>query len=611
MSFVHLHCHSEYSLLDGANRIVGLIERATELEQPALAITDHGNLHAAWEFQEKAKKAKIKPIIGIEAYVAPGDRRDRARSAPGAKPYYHLVILARDAVGYRNLVKLSSLAYTEGFYTKPRIDRELLARYNEGLVVTSACMAGEVATHLLNDQYQLAASAASWYAEVFRDRYFLEVQGHDSEGQARLNTLVLGLAADLGLPVVATNDAHFLRASDHDAHDVLLCIGLGKDRGDADRLRYDRGLYFKSAPEMAQRFPEHLDALENTLRIADETDVQFQKRYYLPSFPLPAGVSTENELLVRLATEGACARYGDPLPPHVRERLEYELDVITKTGYAGYFLIVSDFIAAARERGIPVGPGRGSSAGSLVAYSLRITDVCPLKFDLLFERFLNPERVSMPDVDIDFCFERRGEVIDYVRQKYGRDSVCQIVTFGTMKSRAAIKDVGRTLGFTPAETDALAKLIPNQPNFSLTVQQAVDEIPDVRRLYETDERYRQLLDYAIALEGLSRHTGVHAAGVVIAPGPVHDYVPVCTQASKGSGADGEDETVVVSQYDMNCLEQAGMLKMDFLGLTTLTVIHDAVKSIESRSDERLDLDNVPLDDEAVYRILRSGHTAGV
>jgi DNA polymerase-3 subunit alpha len=618
MSFVHLHCHSEYSLLDGANRIDDLITRARDLEQPAVAITDHGNLHAAWEFQEKAKKAGIKPIIGMEAYVAPGDRRERSRGrAAGdfgrfqAKPYYHLIVLARDAAGYRNLIKLSSLAYTEGFYTRPRIDRELLVRYNEGLVVTSACMAGEVATHLLNDAYQLAADAASWYANVFKDRYYLEVQGHDSDGQARLNKLVMELARDLNLPVVATNDAHFLRATDHDAHDVLLCIGLGKDRTDVDRLRYDRGLYFKSAPEMVQRFPERSDVIENTLRIADEADVPFQKKYFLPSFPLPAGTASENELLVRLATEGAKARYGDPLPDNVRERLEYELDVITKTGYAGYFLIVSDFIAAARERGIPVGPGRGSSAGSLVAYALRITDICPLRFDLLFERFLNPERVSMPDVDVDFCFERRGEVIEYVRQKYGRESVCQIVTFGTMKSRAAIKDVGRTLGFTPAETDALAKLIPNQPNYSLTVKEAVQEIPEIAKLYRTDERYKQLLDYAMALEGLSRHTGVHAAGVVIAPGPVDDYVPICTQATKGAGSSTEEETVVVSQYDMNCLEKAGMLKMDFLGLTTLTVIHDTVASIQARMGAPLDLGALPLDDPETYRMLRSGRSAGV
>jgi DNA polymerase-3 subunit alpha len=611
MSFVHLHCHSEYSLLDGANRIEGLIDRATELEQPALAITDHGNLHAAWEFQEKAKKADIKPIIGMEAYVAPGDRRERGRQTPTAKPYYHLILLARDQTGYRNLVKLSSLAFTEGFYTKPRIDRELLAAYSEGLIVSSACLAGEVATHLMAGNQDAARAAAEWYANVFKDRYYLEVQGHDSQGQAELNAKIFALADQLGLPLLATNDAHFLRREDHDAHDVLLCIGLGKDRDDQSRMRYDRGLYFKSGDEMRERFANRPDAITNTLRIADEIGVEFDKRYHVPAFPLPAGVTDENELLMQLATRGAVERYGEPLPADVRERLDYELSVITRTGYAGYFLIVSDFIRAARERGIPVGPGRGSAAGSLVAYALRITDVCPLKFDLLFERFLNPERVSMPDVDVDFCFERRGEVIDYVRQKYGRDSVCQIVTFGTMKSRAAIKDVGRTLGFTPAETDALAKLIPNQPNYSLTVQKAVEEIGDVRRLYETDERYRQLLDYAIALEGLSRHTGVHAAGVVIAPGPVHDYVPICTQATKGSGSNGEDETVVVSQYDMNCLEKAGMLKIDFLGLTTLTVIHDAVKSIESRTGENLDLSGVALDDEETYRTLRSGHTAGV
>jgi DNA polymerase-3 subunit alpha len=611
MSFVHLHCHSEYSLLDGANRINDLIRRATELGQPALAITDHGNLHAAWEFQEKAKKANIKPIIGMEAYVAPGDRRERGRQSPTAKPYFHLVLLARDLTGYRNLVKLSSLSFLEGFYTKPRMDRELLAAHSDGLIVSSACMAGEVASHLMAGNYDAAREAAQWYANVFRDRYYLEVQGHDSPGQSELNAKIFALGEELGLPVLATNDAHFLRRDDHDAHDVLLCIGLGKDRDDQTRLRYDRGLYFKSAEEMREKFRDRPDVIENTLRVADEVSVELARRYHVPAFPLPAGVSDENELLTRLATRGAVERYGDPLPADVRERLDYELSVITRTGYAGYFLIVSDFIKAARDRGIPVGPGRGSAAGSLVAYALRITDVCPLKFDLLFERFLNPERVSMPDVDIDFCFERRGEVIDYVRQKYGRDSVCQIVTFGTMKSRAAIKDVGRTLGFTPAETDALAKLIPNHPNFSLTVRQAVDEIPDVHRLYNTDERYRQLLDYAMALEGLSRHTGVHAAGVVIAPGPVHDYVPVCTQATKGSGANGEDETVVVSQYDMEALEKAGMLKIDFLGLTTLTVIHDAVKSIEARTGERLDLAQVPLDDEQTYRMLRGGRTAGV
>ncbi|HET7585501.1 MAG TPA: DNA polymerase III subunit alpha [Gemmatimonadaceae bacterium] len=614
MSFVHLHCHSEYSLLDGGNRIDDLIRRAQEFEQPALAITDHGNLHAAWAFQEHARKAGLKPIIGMEAYVAPGDRRQRARPDPATKPYYHLVLLAQNATGYRNLVKLSSLAYTEGFYTKPRVDRELLALYNEGIVVSSACIAGEIATHLLAGRSEEARAAAAWYAETFPGRYYLEVQAHDAGMiQSRLNTMVFALAEELGLPVVATNDAHFLRRDDHDAHDVLLCIGLGKDRNAQDRMRYDEGLYFKSAPEIADHFPGRPDVLENTLRIADETGVEFSKTYHVPSFPLPSGVASENDLLVRLAGEGARERYGDPLPPEVRDRLEYELGVITRTGYAGYFLIVADFIAAARERGIPVGPGRGSAAGSLVAYALRITDVCPLKFDLLFERFLNPERVSMPDIDVDFCFERRGEVIEYVRQKYGRASVGQIITFGTMKSRAVVKDVGRVLGFTPAETDQLAKLIPNQPNYSLTVREATEQIGEVRQLYRTDERYRQLLDYAIALEGLSRHAGVHAAGVVIAPGPLDDYVPICTQGTRGAGrGSGDDEeTVVVTQYDMTALEKAGMLKMDFLGLTTLTVIHDALALIAGRTGERVDLGAVPLDDPATYKMLRTGRTAGV
>src|SRR6478609_9722970 len=620
MSFVHLHCHSEYSLLDGANRIDDLIRRAQELEQPALAITDHGNLHAAWEFQEKAKKAKVKPILGMEAYVAPADRRTKGRPAPGVKPYFHLVILARDLVGYKNLVKLSSLAYTEGFYTKPRVDRELLAQYSEGLIVSSACLAGEIATKLEAGDTEGAREAASWHADVFKDRFYLEVQAHDSEGQARHNAQILKLGAELNLPIIATNDAHFLKDTDHDAHDVLLCIGLGKDYADQNRMHYDRGLYFKSAPEMQERFPDRTDVLENTLRIADEAGFAFEKKYFVPSFPLPPEVSTENDLLVKLAMAGARERYGAELPAEVQERLDYELGVITKTGYAGYFLIVYDFIKAARDRGIPVGPGRGSAAGSLVAYALRITDVCPLRYDLLFERFLNPERVSMPDIDVDFCFERRGEVIEYVREKYGKDAVGQIVTFGTLKSRAAIKDVGRTLGFLPSETDALAKLIPNQPNFSLTVKDAVDEIAEVKKLYRTDERYRQLLDYAIALEGLSRHTGVHAAGVVIAPGPLDEYVPVCTQETKGSGK-GEagsgnggatsDERVIVTQYDMNCLEKAGMLKMDFLGLTTLTVIKDALDAIATRTGQRPDLDALGDDDPEVYRMLRAGRTTGV
>ncbi len=610
MSFVHLHCHSEYSLLDGANRIDDLIARAKQFEQPALAITDHGNMHAAWEFQEKARKSGIKPILGMEAYVATGDRRQRGRPAPGMRPYYHLVLLARDLVGYRNLIKLTSLAYTEGFYTKPRVDRELLAQYSEGIIVSSACMAGEVATHLLANRNDEAREAAAWYAELFKDRYYLEVQAHNSEGQSELNSKVFSLATDLGLPVVATNDAHFLSHDDHDAHDVLLCIGLGRDRNDADRMRYDDGLYFRNAEEIKPFFPGRDDVLTNTLAIADSVDVNFGKKYHVPSFPLPEKVESENDYLVELATTGAQERYGTPLPDHVKERLDYELGVITKTGYAGYFLITADFIRAARDLGIPVGPGRGSAAGSLVAYSLRITDVCPLEFDLLFERFLNPERVSMPDVDVDFCFERRGEVIDYVRNKYGKDSVGQIVTFGTMKSRAAIKDVGRTLGFTPAETDALAKLVPNAPNNSLTVKEAIKQVPEVKKLYENEDRYRQLLDFASKLEGLSRHTGVHAAGVVIAPGPLDEFVPICTQASRGAGS-GEDERVIVTQYDMNALEKAGMLKMDFLGLTTLTVISDTIALIKQRHNKTIVLEERGFADTETYRMLRAGRTSGV
>jgi len=614
MSFAHLHCHSEFSLLDGANRLDDLIARARDFEQPALAITDHGNLFAAWEFQEKAKRAGLKPIIGMEAYVAPGDRRVRSRVSASAKPYYHLVVLARDNVGYRNLVKLSSLGYTEGFYTRPRIDRELLEQYGEGLVISSACMAGEIAQHLLAGDTAGATAVATWYAERFPSRYYLEVQAHQSEGQALLNDRIFALAQGLGLPVIATNDSHFLTPAAHDAHDILLCIGLGKDRSDPDRMRYDRGLYFKNAGEIAAFFPGRPDVLENTLKIADECHIELSKQFCVPSFPLPSGVASENEFLVRLANDGARERYGDQLPSAVRDRLDYELGVITKTGYAGYFLIVADFIKAARDRGIPVGPGRGSSAGSLVAYSLRITDIDPLVYDLLFERFLNPERVSMPDIDVDFCFERRGEVIDYVREKYGKSAVGQIVTFGTLKSRAAIKDVGRVLGFTPAETDALAKLIPNQPNYSLTVKEAVVQVPDVKRLYRDDERYRQLLDYAIALEGLSRHTGVHAAGVVIAPGPLDEYVPICTQATKGAGvgsASGDEEVVVVTQYDMNALEKAGMLKIDFLGLTTLTVIHDTLVAIAARGREVPDFKRIEYDDDATYHMLRTGRTVGV
>ncbi len=625
MSFCHLHCHSEFSLLDGANRVGDLITRAQEFEQPALALTDHGVMFGAWTFQEQARKSGIKPIIGMEAYVARGSRHERGK-VKGEKAYYHLVLLARDIQGYQNLTKLSSLGYTEGFYSKPRIDRELLARHSEGLIVSSACLAGEVAQHLMEHRWKEATEAASWYANLFQDRYYLEVQAHDSEGQDLLNERIFKLASELSLPVVATNDAHFLRAEDHPAHDVLLCIGLGKDHSDANRMKYDEGLYFKNHLEMAERFPGRTDVLENTLRIADEVDLSFDKKYHVPQFPLPAEIATEAEMLEAWVWEGALKHYGDgenptieALPAEVRERVEYELGIINDPalGYAGYFLITADFIRWAREQGIPVGPGRGSAAGSIVAYCTGITDICPLEFDLLFERFLNPERVSMPDIDVDFCFERRGEVIEYVRQKYGKDAVGQIITFGTMRSRAVVKDVGRTLGFLPAETDRLAKLIPNGPAYSLSVEEAIEKIPEVHELYEKEDRYRKLLDYSKTLEGLSRHSSVHAAGVVIAPGPLADYVPICTQNSKGSGG---GESIIVTQYDMTCLEKAGMLKMDFLGLKTLTIIHDAEVMIRTRhgslkhpetDDEYERPEDIPLEDAAVYQMLTRGGTSGV
>lgn len=617
MGFVHLHCHSEYSLLDGANRLEDLVRRAAEFGQPAVALTDHGCLHGALVFYDVARRAGLKPILGMEAYVAPRGRAERRRES-GERGAYHLVLLARDEEGYRNLVKLSSLGYTEGFYGKPRIDRELLERYGAGLIVTSACLAGEVATALRAGRWEDARAIATWYAERFPGRYYLEVQAHETPGQAELNAAIFRLADELGLPVVATNDAHFLRAEDHAAHDVLLCIQTGKPLEAPDRLRYDRGLYFKSTEEIRAFFPDRPDVLEATLRVADEVNFVFRKQIHVPAFPLPPDAPDEATLLRRWVWEGAERRYGaapDDLPPAVRERIAYELDTIERLGYAGYFLIVADFIRWAREHGIPVGPGRGSAAGSIVAYCLGITNLDPLRFDLLFERFLNPERVSMPDIDVDFCYERRGEVIDYVRQKYGAASVGQIITFGTMKSRAVVRDVGRVLGFSPAETDRLAKLIPSSPAYAPSVAEAVEKVVELRRLYEEDARVRRLLDTARALEGLARHASVHAAGVVIAPGPLDDYVPVCLPPGKNSTEEG-----IVTQYDMASLEKAGMLKMDFLGLKTLTVLHDAVALVRARygalrhprrDDVYESLDDLPLDDPDVYAMLARGGTMGV
>ena len=604
MSFVHLHCHSEYSLLDGANRIDELVDRVVELGMPALAITDHGNLHGAWAFQEKARSRGLRPIIGMEAYVAYGDRRLKEKPADAPAEYAHLVVLAADRTGYRNLVRLSSRGYLEGFYRRPRIDHELLEQHAEGLVVLSACLSGEVAKNLELGRYERAREAAEFYARTFPDRYFLEVQHHGIPGQQQVNAGVFRIADELGLPVVVTNDAHYLRREDADMHDTLLCIGTGAAKDEPGRLAFfGEESYVKSPAEMRALFPERPDLVENTLRIAEMCAVEFEQTYQLPGFPLPAEFPDDVALLRHLAEQGARERYGLPLPEGVRERLDFELDVIAQTGYAGYFLIVWDFIRAARELDVPVGPGRGSAAGSIVAYSLRIVDVDPLRFDLLFERFLNPDRISMPDIDIDFCYERRSRIIDYVREKYGGDSVGQIVTFGTMQARAAVRDVGRVLGFTPQETDRLAKLIPSGPGYSLSVRQAVEKVKELADLYRSDERSRKLLDYAMRIEGLSRHSSVHAAGVVIAPGPLEEYVPVCRDPKNGDQ--------VITQYDMIALEKAGMLKIDFLGLRTLTVIHDATQMAAQRHEARIDWDEIGLDDPKVYEMLASGGTGGV
>jgi DNA polymerase-3 subunit alpha len=613
MAFVHLHTHSEFSLLDGANRIADLVARVSELGMDSLAITDHGNLHAAYTFYEQARAAGIRPILGCEAYLAFGPRQARERPQGAPAQYSHLVLLARNRAGYHNLVKLSSIGYLEGYYRRPRIDKEILAAHVEGLVGLAACLSGEISLWLRQGNYEEARRSAEWFAQTFgTDRFWLEVQNHGLSEEQVVREGMFRLAEDLGLPVVATNDAHYLERADHEAHDCLLAIGTGKDLDDPNRFRFQGSeSYVKSEAEMAELFPDRVEVLENTQRVADLCEFEFEKQYFLPEFPRPAGYDSNDQLLIELATTGAKERYGDPLPDRVQERLRYELDVITTTGYAGYFLIVHDFIRAARELGIPVGPGRGSAAGSLVAYALRITGVDPLEFDLLFERFLNPERISMPDIDVDFCFERRGEVIDYVRERYGKTSVGQIITFGTLKARAAVRDIARVLGVGPTDADRIAKLIPSGPGYQLSVAEAVKRVPELEQLVRSNDTFQRLVDLAQRIEGLARHASVHAAGIVIAPGPLDEYVPVCTPPQRNSGATANGDDAIITQYDMISLEKVGMLKMDFLGLKTLTVLHDAVQMIRDRHGEEIDLDGLDLGDPQVYELLRDGHTAGV
>lgn len=595
--FVHLHVHTEYSLLDGACRIPALIERVKALGQASVAITDHGVMYGAVDFYKEAIKVGIKPVIGCEVYVAERTRFDKVHEFDGES--YHLILLCKDAVGYANLIKLVSLGFTEGFYNRPRVDLEALRRYSEGLICLSACLSGEVAVKLAQGNYAGARETALNYREIFgEENYYLEVQDHGIPEQQGVNAALLRLHRETGIPLVATNDAHYTRREDAAIQDVLLCIQTGKTIDSPDRMRFTgEEFYLKSGDEMRALFENFPDALANTVKIAERCAFDFRfGEYHLPKFALPAGETDALHYLRKLSEKGFVSRYPGQ-PQAYRERLEYELGVIESMGFVDYFLIVSDFIAFAKGQGIPVGPGRGSGAGSMVAYSLGITNIDPIQYSLYFERFLNPERISMPDFDIDFCPNRRQEVIDYVIEKYGADHVAQIVTFGTMAARGAIRDVARVLNLSYAEADVVAKLIPFQ--LGMTIDSALKLSKPLRDLYEGDPRIKQVLDTAKALEGMPRHASTHAAGVVITKEPVSSYVPLAL-----------NDASVVTQFPMGTLEELGLLKMDFLGLRNLTVIADAEKMIRRRNPG-FSMDAVDVNDDATYKMLASGDTLGV
>jgi DNA polymerase-3 subunit alpha len=599
--FVHLHNHSDYSLLDGACRLDRLVERAKGLGMPAIALTDHGNLFGAVEFYEKAKAAQVRPILGCEVYVAHGSRLEKTRSADGKGAYDHLVLLARNRDGYRNLMRLSSAGYLEGFHYKPRIDKELLASHAEGLLCLSACLRGELPQRILEGNLEGARKAAAWYRDLFgADFYYFEIQDHGIPDERTVAQRLLELGSEMGIPVVATNDCHYLAREDAEAHEVLLCIQTGKTMQDPDRFRFATDqVYVKSAEEMEALFQGASHAIRNTLEVAEKCELTLDtERVQLPAFPLPPEFEDAERYLRSLAREGLGRRYPS-IDADMERRLTYELDTICQVGYARYFLIVRDFIEFARQNGVGVGPGRGSAAGSLVSYVLGITDIDPLKFDLLFERFLNPERVSMPDIDIDFDYENRGRVIEYVLEKYGRESVTQIITFGTMAARAVVRDVGRALGMSYADQDRVAKLVPGELGMTLT--RALETVPELRALSTQDETHAKLIRCSLALEGLARHASTHAAGVLIAPGKLTDYVPVY-RSSKGD---------VTTQFDMNSLEKIGLLKMDFLGLRTLTVLEDTSRLTAPAHGGPIDLKGIPLDDPATFALLSKAQTIGV
>ena len=606
MAFTHLHVHTEYSLLDGSNKIKEYVKRVKELGMDSAAITDHGVMYGVIDFYRAAREAGIKPILGCEVYVAPNSRFDKELTG-GEDRYYHLVLLAENNTGYANLMKIVSRGFTEGYYYKPRVDMEVLQTYHEGIIALSACLAGEVQRYIVKGLHEEAKKAALKYEACFgKGNFFLEMQDHGIPEQKLVNTELLKLSKETGIELVVTNDVHYTYKEDVDSHDILLCLQTGKKLADEDRMRYVGGQYYvKSEEEMKALFPYAWEAVENTQRIADRCHVEIEFGVTkLPKFEVPEGYDSWT-YLNKLCSDGLAERYGDEYAPAgstgqtLRERLDYELNVIRTMGYVDYFLIVWDFINYAKEHGIPVGPGRGSAAGSIVAYCLKITNIDPIRYQLLFERFLNPERVSMPDIDVDFCFERRQEVIDYVGRKYGADKVVQIVTFGTMAARGVIRDVGRVMDMPYAFVDSIAKMIPNELN--ITIDKALDMNPEFKSLYSSDDRVHHLIDMCKRLEGLPRNTSMHAAGVVICQKSADEFVPL------SRGSDGS----IVTQFTMTTLEELGLLKMDFLGLRTLTVIQNAVNMIEKDTGVHIDVDHIDYDDKKVLESLGTGKTDGV
>ena len=599
MNFVHLHVHTEYSLLDGSNKIKEYVARVKELGMNSAAITDHGVMYGVIDFYREARAQGIKPILGCEVYVAPGSRFDK-EAGSGDDRYHHLVLLAENNKGYQNLMKIVSIGFTEGFYYKPRVDKEILRKYHEGIIATSACLAGEVQRNVLRGMDEEACKSAGEYEEIFgQGNFFLELQDHGLPEQKQVNQALLRMSRELHIELVATNDIHYTYAEDVKPHDILLCLQTGKRLSDEDRMRYEGGQYFvKSPEEMAQLFPYALQALENTQKIADRCNVEIEFGVTkLPKYDVPDGY-TSWEYLNKLCWDGFAKRYPED-DGHLRDQLTYELSIIQKMGYVDYFLIVWDFIKYSRDHGIAVGPGRGSAAGSLVSYTLGITNIDPARYQLLFERFLNPERVSMPDIDVDFCYERRQEVIDYVVRKYGKDRVAQIVTFGTLAARGVLRDVGRVMDLPYAFVDSIAKMVPQELN--ITLDKALQMNPEFRNLYESNEQVKELVDMSKRLEGLPRHTSMHAAGVVISQKAVDEYVPL-SRASDGS---------ITTQFTMTTLEELGLLKMDFLGLRTLTVIQNAVRFAEQSSGKQINIDEIDYNDKAVLDSLGTGKTDGV